>query len=50
MAKKYPNPGSLFNGKGYVAFVNNTCGAGCGSVGNMGVEVGDAEWVNIFNE
>lgn len=49
MAKKYPNPGSLFNGKGYVAFVNNTCGAGCGSVGNMGVEVGDAEWVNIYN-
>lgn len=49
MAKKYPNPGSLFNGKGYVAFVNNTCGAGCGLVGSMGVEVGDAEWVNIYN-
>jgi hypothetical protein len=49
MAKKYPNPGSLFNGKGYVAFVNNTCGAGCGFVGTMGLEVGDADWVNIYN-
>lgn len=49
MAKKYPSPGSLFNGKGYVAFVNNTCGAGCANVGTMGIEVGDAPWINIYN-
>ncbi len=49
IAKKYPNPGSLFNGKGYVAFVNNSCGAGCANVGTMGIEVGDAQWINIYN-
>lgn len=49
MAKRYPNPNGLFGNKGYVSFVNNTCGAGCAFVGTSGIEVGDAEWINIFN-
>jgi len=49
MSKTLPNTSSSYNKKGNVAFVSNTCGAGCAFIGTGSLEVGDANWVNIFN-
>lgn len=49
MSKTLPNTSSSYNKKGNIAFVSNTCGAGCAFIGTGSLEVGDANWVNIFN-
>lgn len=49
MTTVLPNPNGLFGAKGYVAFVENSCGAGCAFIGTSGVEVGSAGWKNIYD-
>jgi len=49
MSKTLPNTSSSYNKKGNIAFVSNTCGAGCAFIGTGSLEVGDANWINIFN-
>ena len=48
MTKRYPLPSGQFGNKGYVAYVDNSCGAGCGNVGACGLEVGTGFWNNSY--
>lgn len=49
MTDVLPNTSTSYNKKGNIAFVSNTCGAGCAFIGTGSLEVGDASWVNIYN-
>lgn len=49
MTGNWPNTSSSINQKGDIAFVSNTCGAGCAFIGTGKLEVGDASWINIYN-
>jgi hypothetical protein len=49
ISKIFPKNNSTTYNTAPIAFVESTCGAGCGFVGSTGIEIGSADWNNLYN-